>query len=129
MALNSKILIVEYEIIVAIDLQQRLENMGYDVVGIAGNGNEAIKKTGETNPDLILMDIMLKGELDGIKTAQNIQDIHNIPFIYLSGSHDKTVLERAKTTKPQGYITKPFDNTRIRNAIQIAINNTEELKY
>jgi len=125
MTVNSKILIVEDEIIVAIDLQQRLENMNYNVVGIAGNGDEAIRKTEEFKPDIILMDIMLKGDLDGIKTAQIIHDLHNSSVIYLSGSHDKNVLERAKTTEPHGYINKPFDDTGIQNAIQIAINNTK----
>jgi CheY-like chemotaxis protein len=118
--LNSKILIVEDEMIVAKDLKQQLETLGYNIVGIAANGRDALKITGETNPDLILMDIMLKGELDGIETAQTIRNIYNIPFIYLTGSHDNTILERAKTTKPVGYITKPFDDIPIQNSITLA---------
>jgi CheY-like chemotaxis protein len=121
--LNLKILIVEDEIIVAEDLKQLLENLGYNIVGIAAKGKDALKITGETNPDLILMDIMLKGELDGIDTAQTIRNVYNIPFIYLTGSTDNTIRERAETTKPIGYITKPFDDTGIQNSIEIAFTN------
>ena len=121
--LNSKILIVEDEIIVATDLKQRLENLGYNIVGITAKGRDAIKITGETNPDLILMDIMLKGGLDGIETAQKIRNVYNIPFIYLTGSTDNTILERAETTKPIGYIIKPFDDLSIQNSIEIAFTN------
>ncbi len=121
--LNLKILIVEDEIIVAEDLKQRLENLGYNIVGIAAKGRDALKITGETNPDLILMDIMLKGELDGIDTAQTIRNVYNIPFIYLTGSTDNTIRERAETTKPLGYIIKPFDDIGIQNSIEIAFIN------
>ena len=82
---DSKILIVKDEYIVATDLKQQLEDMGHKIVGIEGDGKAAIKKTVETEPDLILMDITLKGELDGIETAQRIQEDYDIPFIYLSG--------------------------------------------
>jgi len=122
----SKILIVEDEGIVALDLEQRLNDMNYNVVGIAGNGNEAIKKTEKLRPDIILMDILIKGDLNGIETAQKIQDLYNIPFIYLTGSLDSTILERAKTTEPSGYISKPFDDTEIQNAIQRTINNHQK---
>ena len=86
-------------------------------------GRDALKITGETNPDLILMDIMLKGELDGIDTAQTIRNVYNIPFIYLTGSTDNTIRERAETTKPLGYIIKPFDDIGIQNSIEIAFIN------
>ena len=125
----SKILIVEDESIVALDLEQRLDDMNYNVVGIAGNGNEAIKKTEKLSPDLVLMDILIKGELDGIETAQKIRDLYNIPFIYLTSSLDSTILERAKTTEPSGYINKPFDDSEIQNAIQRTINNHQKSKY
>ena len=83
--IDSKILIVEDEYIVATDLKQRLEDIGHEIVGIESDGKSAIKKTVETKPDLILMDITLKGESDGIETAQRIQDIYDVQFIYLSG--------------------------------------------
>ena len=117
---NPKILVVEDEIIIAIDLKMRLENLGYHVSDIAVNGKDAINKTGKYNPDLVLMDILLNGEIDGIETAQQIRKLYNIPFIYVTGSYDNTILERAKITEPSGFIKKPFDNTEIQNAIQNA---------
>ena len=110
---RSKIIIVEDEIIIALDLKLRLENLGYVVLNIAFNGEDAIKLTGETNPDLVLMDIQLNGEMDGITVANQIRNLHNVPFIYLTGSHDNSLLERAKQTDPIGFISKPFDETEI----------------
>jgi CheY-like chemotaxis protein len=121
---TSKILIVEDEIIIAIDLKIRLENLGYYVPGIAVNGKDAIKKTEEKNPDLILMDILLNGETDGIEVAQQIRNQYNIPIIYLTGSQNNSLLEKAKITEPYGYINKPFDNTEIDSAIQLAVSKT-----
>ncbi len=115
---DSKVLIVEDDYIVALDLKQRLEDMGHKIVGIEGDGEAAIKNTQKTKPDLILMDITLKGELDGIETAQKIQENNNIPFIYVSGYNDKKTLKRAKITKPLAFITKPFMNRGIIKAIQ-----------
>jgi CheY-like chemotaxis protein len=121
---SSKILIVEDEIIIAIDLKIRLENLGYYVPGIAVNGKDAIKKTGEKNPDLILMDILLNGDTDGIEAAQQIRNQYNIPIIYLTGSQNDSLMERAKITEPYGYINKPFDNIEIETAIQLAVSKT-----
>jgi len=118
---DSKILIVEDELIVATDLKQQLEDMGHEIVGIEGDGKGAIKKTVETEPDLILMDITLKGELDGIETAQQIQEDYDIPLIYLSGRYDNTTLERARTTEPSGYIIKPFIDKGIKKALEMVI--------
>ncbi len=131
MTLNTKILIVEDVIIVATDLQQRLEKLGYNIVGIVNNGNDAIKITEETKPDLILMDIILKGDLDGIETVQIINELHNIPHIYLTFYYDDKTLERASKTQPFGYITKPFDDIGLYTAIQLALlkqKNVQQLK-
>jgi two-component system, response regulator PdtaR len=118
---NSKILIVEDESIVASDLKQQIEHIGHKVVGIASNGKDAIKKCKETNPDLIFMDIMLKGDIDGIETAKIINKLYKIPHIYLTGIHDNTTLERSKTSIPSNYINKPFDEIEITKAIQKAL--------
>jgi two-component system, response regulator PdtaR len=118
---KSKILIVEDEIVIALDLKMRLEKLGYDIPGVAFNGRDAIQKTGEIVPDLILMDILLNGEIDGIEAAQQIRELHNIPFIYVTGSYDNSIFERAKITEPAGFIKKPFDDTEIETAIQTAI--------
>jgi CheY-like chemotaxis protein len=131
MTLNTKILIVEDVIIIATDLQQRLEKLGYNIVGIVNNGNDAIKITEETKPDLILMDIILKGDLDGIETVQIINELHNIPHIYLTSYYDDKTLERASKTQPFGYITKPFDDIGLYTAIQLALlkqKNVQQLK-
>ena len=122
--MSSKILIVEDEIIIAIDLKIRLEDLGYYVPGIAVNGRDAIKKTGEKNPDIILMDILLNGDKDGIQVAQQIRNQYNVPIIYLTGSQNDGLIEKAGITEPYGYINKPFDNTEIENAIQLAVSKT-----
>ena len=119
--INSKILIVEDEIIIALDLKIRLEQLGHEILSIAFNGKDAVKLTGETIPDLVLMDIQLNGEMDGIEVAEQIHNLYNIPFIYLTGSYDNSLMERAKQTNPIGFITKPFDETEIQNLIQKTI--------
>ena len=124
---RSKIIIVEDEIIIALDLKLRLENLGYNVIHTAFNGEDAIKRTGETSPDLVLMDIQLNGELDGINVAQQIRSLYNIPFIYLTGSYENSLLERAKQTDPVGFINKPFDESEIQNLIEMAISQKQDL--
>ena len=126
--LSPKILIVENERIVADDIKQRLEDLGYEVIGISGNGNAALKKTGEIKPDLILMDIILTGEVDGIETAQQISELYSVPFIYLTAYYDDEILKRASLTQPAGYITKPFDSVGLHAAIQMAIYKQKKFK-
>ena len=118
---DSKILIVEDDFIVAIDLKLHLEKMGYNVLDITDNGNDALNKTRETNPDLILMDIHLKGNIDGIDTAQKITDLYHVPVIYLTGYNDKNTRKRANTTEPFGYIVKPFEDNEIKILIGMAV--------
>jgi CheY-like chemotaxis protein len=124
---RSKIIIVEDEIIIALDLKLRLENLGYNVIHTAFNGEDAIKRTGETSPDLVLMDIQLNGEMDGIYVAQQIRRLYNIPFIYLTGSYENSLIERAKQTNPVGFINKPFDESEIQNLIEMAISQKQDL--
>ena len=126
--LNSKILIVENERIVANDLKQQLEDLGYEVIGISGTGEDALKKTREKSPDLILMDIIITGDVDGIETAKQIKEQYSIPFIYLTAYYDDEILERASLTQPAGYITKPFNNVGIHAAIQMALYQQKKLK-
>ena len=120
--LKKKIVIVEDETIIALDLKLRLENLGHDVLDTL-NGKDAIIKTGELNPDLVLMDIGLNGEIDGIEIAQQIRNLYNIPFIYLTGSYDNSLLKRAKQTDPICIIPKPFDELEIQNAIELHLVN------
>jgi len=118
---NERILIVEDEKIIAIDLQRRLERFGYEVVGMAGDGDSAIRLARELEPDIILMDIMLIGALDGIETAKDIRATQDIPFIFLTAYTDEKTIERAKVVGPYGYILKPFKERELYTTIDIAL--------
>jgi two-component system, response regulator PdtaR len=118
---DSKILIVEDDFIVAIDLKIHLEKMGYNVLDITDNGKDALNRTKETNPDLIFMDINLKGDIDGIDTAQQIHKLYDVPIIYLTGYNDKNTIKRANITEPFGYIVKPFEDNEIKILIGMAV--------
>ncbi len=118
---KANILVVEDESIVAADLQDRLKAMDYEVVGIAASGEDAVKKAVETHPDLALMDIVLKGEMDGVEAAERLRDDLNIPVVYLTAYTDSKTLERAKVTQPYGYIVKPFDERSIQASIEMAL--------
>lgn len=115
------LMLVEDEIIVAADVKYRLENMGYTVLGIFDNGEEAIEKAGEMQPNLVLMDIVLKGEMDGIEAAGKIREMYDIPIIYLTAYSDEKTLQRAKVTEPFGYVLKPFEDREIQSAIEMAL--------
>jgi PAS domain S-box-containing protein/diguanylate cyclase (GGDEF)-like protein len=116
-----RMLVVEDERIVSMDLQGRLRSMGYEVVGAAVSGEEAIEKAGVLRPDMILMDIMLDGQLDGIQAAEIIRSRYGIPVIYLTAYADTATLERAKITEPFGYILKPFEERELHGHIEIAL--------
>lgn len=118
---NEKLLIVEDEKIIALDLQRRLERFGYSVVGTAGDGEEAIRQAGELDPDMILMDIMLSGSMNGIEAAKVIKERHGIPIIFLTAFADEPTLERAKEVEPYGYILKPFKERELYSTIDIAL--------
>jgi PAS domain S-box-containing protein len=120
---NIKILIVEDEAIVAMDIRNRLELLGYTIPGIASSGEQAIKMTAETCPDLVLMDIMLGDGIDGIEAAELIHKRTDIPIIFLSAYADEKILSRAKITKPFAYILKPFEERELHYAIEIGIYN------
>ncbi|BAQ66640.1 hypothetical protein GM3709_3405 [Geminocystis sp. NIES-3709] len=117
-----KILVVEDESIVAQDLQMILEDLGYNVPMFVDSGEKAIEKALEIKPNLILMDIRLIGEMDGITAAQKIIETLDIPIIYLTAHGDEKTLERAKTTQPFGYIIKPFTEQELRIAAEIALH-------
>ena len=118
---NERVFIVEDEGIVAADLQTMLKRLGYTVVGMAASGEEAVEGIARTLPDLVLMDIRLQGEMDGIQTAEHIMVHHDIPVTYLTAYADETTLERAKTTLPYGYILKPFEERDLRTTIELAL--------
>jgi len=118
---DARILIVEDEGIEALDIQQRLSCLGYTVTDIAVTGEEAVRKAVATCPDLVLMDIMLHGEIDGVTAAEQIHARFDIPVIYLTAYADDDTLQRAKITEPYGYIVKPFHERELRITIDIAL--------
>jgi diguanylate cyclase (GGDEF)-like protein/PAS domain S-box-containing protein len=118
---KAQILIVEDESIVSQDIQKRLKEMGYAVCGIAFSGEEAVEKAAEMMPNLVLMDIMLKGKLDGVEAAKQIYERFNIPVVYLTAYSDNHTLKRAEITQPFGYILKPFEERELHVAVQMAL--------
>ena len=118
---GEKILIVEDDDIIARVEDWRLKNLGYTVCGRATNGADAIELVANKKPDVVLMDINIKGEIDGIETARMIKKEFNIPVIYVTSHSDGTTLIRAKETKPDGFILKPFEDNDLRIAIQLAL--------
>lgn len=115
------ILVVEDEVLVAKDISSRLQQMGYAVIGNAGKGAEAITMAAEFKPDLILMDIHLRDEIDGIEAAEKIQQQLDVPIIFCTAYSNEETLQRAKITAPYGYILKPFDNRELEINIEIAL--------
>ncbi|TNE48411.1 MAG: hybrid sensor histidine kinase/response regulator [Deltaproteobacteria bacterium] len=116
-----RILIVEDEGLIALSTRKKLENLGYDVIDIVASGEEAIAEASETQPDLILMDIMLSGEIDGVTAAASILKKQSLPIIYLTAYSDKDTLLRAKETGPFGYLLKPFGEKELETTIEIAL--------
>lgn len=119
---GSRILIVENEGIVALNIRTRLESLQYNVVAIATSSETALFQVEETRPDLVLMDIKLKGQVDGVETARQIQQQFDIPVIYLTAYADDETLHRAKLTEPYGYILKPFETLELCTAIELALH-------
>ena len=115
------IYIVEDESIVAKDIQNSLIKLGYNVLGISNNGKDAIEKITELNPDLILMDIMIKGDLTGIDVSEKIKEKLNIPVVYLTAYADEGTLAKAKITEPYGYILKPFKEIDLHSTIEMSV--------
>ncbi|XZO03702.1 MAG: putative bifunctional diguanylate cyclase/phosphodiesterase [Microcoleus sp.] len=119
---NNKILIVEDESIIAEDIFDSLTSLGYKVTAIVYSGEEAIIAASEVRPDLVLMDVNLQGEIDGITAAEKIRSRFQIPVIYLTAYADENTLRRVNSTKPFGYIIKPFEEKNLHTTIQIALH-------
>jgi CheY-like chemotaxis protein len=117
----SRILVVEDEAIVAADIQDRLETLGYVVAGWATTGDEALELARSSSPDLILMDIMLKGPMNGIQAAHLIRLELSLPVIFLTANSDEAVLEQAKVSEPFAYLLKPFEERQLRTNIEMAL--------
>jgi len=118
---GESVLLVEDDDIIARVEDWRLKNLGYTVCGRAINSHEAMELVKNKKPDVILMDINIKGDIDGIDTAKMIKKTYQIPVIYVTSHSDGATLERAKETKPDGFIIKPFDDNDLRVAIELAL--------
>lgn len=121
-----KILIVEDELLIAQGLSRKLQKLGYAVVGIVSSGEAALAIIPETHPDLVLMDIVIKGEMDGIETAAKVHDRYQIPVVYVTAYADDRTLDRAKVTGSYGYILKPFKERELIATIEMAIEKHKE---
>ncbi|MDQ3830199.1 MAG: response regulator, partial [Candidatus Tectomicrobia bacterium] len=118
---RPQIMVVEDESIVAEDMKAMLEGFGYTVPVVAFSGEEAVKKAFDTHPDLVLMDIVLKGQMSGVEAVERIRSRCNIPVVYVTAYADEKTVRRAKATQPFGYILKPFDARELQTAIEIAL--------
>lgn len=118
---KTNVLVVEDESIVSKDIQYSLKKLGYNVVGAASTGEKAFELASTKNPDIILMDIMLKGDINGIQTAERVKKELNIPVIYLTAYADEATLAKAKVTEPYGYIIKPFKEVDLHTSIEMAL--------
>jgi signal transduction histidine kinase len=118
---SAKIMVVEDEGIVARDIQDCLQALGYTVCATASSGSEAIRQAIETQPDLVLMDIVLEGEMDGVEAGAKIRDCCRIPVVYLTAYADEETLQRAKVTEPYAFVLKPFEERELHTVIEIAL--------
>jgi diguanylate cyclase (GGDEF)-like protein/PAS domain S-box-containing protein len=118
---RARILVVEDESIVALDIQDRLESLGYEVPAAVASGEKAVEQAGLLRPDLVLMDIQLQGRMDGVEAADIIRQQFGIPVIYLTANADHPTVQRAKVTEPFGYVIKPFEERELHTSIEIGI--------
>ena len=117
-----RLLIVEDEAIVAMDIESKLEDSGYLVIGVARSGEDAVRMAYEKSPDLILMDINLQGDMDGVVAAKNIRERRSVPVVFLTALGDRDTLQRAKITEPLGYLLKPFDERDLYAAVEVGLH-------
>jgi DNA-binding LytR/AlgR family response regulator len=129
---NTKVFILEDENIVAKDIEQSLKKLGYNVIGIASSGEKVKELLNKgIQPEIFLMDIMIKGEMDGIEVAEYVKEVYNLPVIFLTAYADENTLSKAKITEPYGYILKPFKEIDLHTTIEMALykhQKTAEMK-
>ncbi|WP_299225988.1 LytTR family transcriptional regulator DNA-binding domain-containing protein [uncultured Psychroserpens sp.] len=126
MKLPTKILIVEDEMIIAANISLQLTTLGYEVTGIVPRADEALSCIKQNPPDIVLMDINLKGKIDGIETVKRIQQSYNIAIIYLTANADDAHFNRAKATHPHAFISKPFKKLDLQRSIELTIDRIEQ---
>lgn len=128
MSTKTKILIVEDEMIIAANISLHLTTLGHDVTGIIPKGEEALVHIEQNQPDILLLDINLKGKIDGIEMAQIMQKTYNIPIIYLTANADEAHFDKAKSTNPYAFISKPFKKIDLERAIELTVNRVNSEK-
>jgi CheY-like chemotaxis protein len=119
----KSIMVVEDENIIALDIKNRLGRLGYNIVAVVPSGEEAVKIAGKIKPDLVLMDIVLRGSMNGVETAERIVEETNIPIIFLSSFSDKDTLSKADKVTHYGYLIKPFNERELINKIDLISAN------
>ncbi len=119
------VLIIEDEPIIAADLEDRLHEMGYETAGPFSYGEEAVEWFSMNNVDIVLMDIQLSGQMDGVETAYKIQEIRSVPLVFLTSNADPLTFARAKKTHPAAFLTKPFRGKDLQHSIELAISRSE----
>ncbi|MEO5358043.1 MAG: response regulator [Nitrospirae bacterium YQR-1] len=119
--IGTRVMVVEDEWIIATNIQNILEEMGLSVLPIILSGEEALKQAEVDKPDVVLMDIVLRGKIDGIETAEKLRELYDIPVVYLTSHTDEHTFQRAKGSEPFGYLVKPFERTELRYAIEMAV--------
>ena len=118
---KARLIIVEEEVIIASDLENRLTGLGYEICGRAERGDQALELVEKHRPDLVLMDIVIKGEMNGIEAAEIIREKWGAPVIFLTAYHDSERLEQAKPSRPFGYVLKPFQDRDLKVTIEMAL--------
>jgi len=119
---SIKILVVEDEMIIGANISIQLTELGYEVTGVLPRGEEVLNHAKENRPDIIILDINLKGKMDGIETAALVEQHFQIPVIYLTANSDDATFNRAKTTRPAAFIAKPFKQLDLKRAIELTIS-------
>lgn len=123
--MTTKVLIAEDEAVVALDIAHELESAGYSVVAQVSDGRSAVDKCAELHPDVVLLDITMPGEIDGVQAAEEIGKRFNTPVIFVTAHSDEATLQRAKLTRPSGYVMKPFEPNELRANIEIALHKAK----
>ncbi|MEO1388432.1 MAG: response regulator [Cyanobacteria bacterium J06634_6] len=123
---EKRVMVVEDESIISLDIRNSLKKLGYGIAGAAASGDVALMKIANSRPDLILMDIHLKGKMTGIQVSQQVQSNFQIPVIYLTANADSATFNGAKETSPYGYLLKPFEEKELGMAIEIALYKHEQ---
>ncbi len=122
---KTRILIVEDDMIIAANLSLQLSQLGYEITGIESRGEEAVVHAQLNPPDLILMDVNLKGSLDGVETVRQIHQNRSIPVIYLTANNDEATFNRAKSTRPKAFISKPFNKLNLQRNVALVVEQLE----